>query len=77
MSVTALRSFARTDYVLVAQPSDAPASLDRACWYHQWADGPIEIVIRKHASDEQLRRIGERFGVPLPEMQVFREREAV
>lgn len=77
MSVTAMPAFLRTDYVLTARPFDAPVHLDRACWFHQHWDGPIEIVIRKHATDEQLRKMSERFGVPISEMLAFRDLEAV
>ena len=74
MEKTANRAFSRTDYVLCTQ-RECHMWMDDACYFAQSANGAIEIVIRGDATEDDLQGMHERFGVPMNEMKMFRDRQ--
>ena len=64
------------DYRLCTQ-YESRAHMDRPAYFSQWEGDPIEIVIRKDATDEQLTKLSARFDVSVDEMKAFRETRAL
>ncbi len=72
---TSRTDFSRTDYILCA-PHECHVLMNVPCYFAQGADEAIEIVIRKDATDDNLKSMHDRFGVPMAEMIEFRASRA-
>ncbi len=68
-------AFSRTDFVLLRH-GDGHVLTDSPCYFAQESGGPIEIVIREHATEQDLLYMHQRFGVPMAEMTAFRDHQA-
>ena len=64
------------DYRLCTQ-YECHVLMDKPVYFAQTLDEPIEIAIRSDATDEQLLKLSDRFGVPIEEMKAFRETRAL
>ena len=67
---------ATNDYRLCTQ-YESRAQIDCPAYFSQWEDLPLEIVIRKDATDEQIMNLSDRFKIPLDEMKAFRQSRAL
>ena len=49
----------------------------RPAYFAGAIDGPLDIVIRSDATDEQLTHLSNRFDIPLDDMKAFRATRAL
>ncbi|RKP50722.1 hypothetical protein [Trinickia fusca] len=50
--------------------------VDWPCRFEQAWDGPTFVVIRPAATDEQLQKVSDRFGIDIEELRTFRATKA-